>query len=358
MHRFASCLLSPGLSWNRWLLAGLLSCLTLVASPGFAQMKIGSIERTEPQLDELLGQDASVEVLAEGFTWSEGPLWIGGAKDGHLLFSDIPRNSIFRWSPASGISLFMSPSGYTGVTYYGLEPGSNGLILDSQGRLVMCEHGDRRVSVLTKDGGKLTLADRYEGKRLNSPNDAALKSNGDIYFTDPPYGLPQRYDDPRRELEHCGVYRLSKDGKLTLLTTALERPNGIGFSPDEKQLYVAQSDPQKAIWMQFPVKDDGTLGEGKLFYDATKFVGDEHPGLPDGMAIDEGGNVWATGPGGVWIFSPKGKLLGKILTGQRTSNCKFGEDGSSLFITADSYLCRIKTKTKGSLSKRNAAPAK
>lgn len=358
MLRFASCYLSPGLFWNRWLLAGWMSWLTFVASPGFAQMKIGSIERTETQLDELLGQDASVEVLAEGFTWSEGPLWIGGAKDGHLLFSDIPRNSIFRWSASSGISLFMSPSGYTGVTYYGLEPGSNGLILDSQGRLVMCEHGDRRVSVLTKDGGKLTLADRYQGKRLNSPNDAALKSNGDIYFTDPPYGLPKRYDDPRRELDHCGVYRLSKDGKLTLLTTALERPNGIGFSPDEKQLYVAQSDPQKAIWMQFPVKDDGTLGEGKLFYDSTKFVGDEHPGLPDGMAIDESGNVWATGPGGVWIFSSKGKLLGKILTGQRTSNCKFGEDGSSLFITADSYLCRIKTKTKGSLTKRNLAHTK
>lgn len=318
-----------------------------MASTGWAQMKIGSIERATPALDALLDKDVPIEVLAEGFTWSEGPLWIGGAKDGHLLFCDIPRNSIFKWTPGSGISLFMSPSGYTGVTYYGLEPGSNGLILDRDGRLVLCEHGDRRVSVLTKDGGKMTLADRYQGKRLNSPNDAALKSNGDIYFTDPPYGLPKRYDDPRRELDHCGVYRIAVDGKLTLLTTALERPNGIGFSPDEKTLYVAQSDPKKAIWMAFPVKDDGTLGDGKVLYDATKLVGDANPGLPDGLAVDVSGNVWATGPGGVFIFAPDGKVIGKVLTGQKTSNCKFGEDGSSLFITADSYLCRVKTKTKG-----------
>lgn len=334
----------------RYLSLGLLltTCWCLTSSSGNAQMKtIGSIERTQPELDNLLGKDAAIEVLAEGFTWSEGPVWLGGAKDGHLLFSDIPRNSIFRWSPTGGVSLFMQPSGYTGVTYYGLEPGSNGLILDREGRLVLCEHGDRRVSVLTKEGGKLTLADRYQGKRLNSPNDAALKSNGDIYFTDPPYGLPQRYDDPRRELDFCGVYRISLDGKLTLLSTALDRPNGIGFSPDEKRLYVAQSDPKKAIWMEFPVGDDGTLGEGKVFHDATSFVGNQHPGLPDGLTVDAAGNVWASGPGGIWIFSSNGKVLGKLLTGQRTSNCEFGEDGASLFITADSYLCRVRTKTLG-----------
>lgn len=322
-------------------------CLALMSTSGYAQMKLGSIERTSPELDKLLSKDAAMEVLAEGFTWSEGPCWVGGAKEGHLLFSDIPRNSIYRWSKAQGISLFMSPSGYTGVTYYGLEPGSNGLILDSQDRLVMCEHGDRRVSVLTADGGKLTLADRYQGKRLNSPNDAALHSSGDIYFTDPPYGLPQRYDDPRRELDFCGVYRISLDGKLTLMSDALERPNGIGFSPDEKTLYVAQSDPAKAIWMAFPVKADGTLAKGKVLYDATEKVGDANPGLPDGLAVDKSGNIWASGPGGIWIFSPEGEVLGKLLTGQKTSNCKFGEDGSSLFITADSYLCRIRTKTQG-----------
>ena len=349
MNRAADCFSHVLAVTQRLLIGCAFSCLALWSTSGFAQMKLGSIERSEPELDKLLAKDANIQILAEGFTWSEGPVWIGGAKDGHLLFSDIPRNSIFRWSEAGGISLFMSPSGYTGVSYYGLEPGSNGLILDSEGRLVLCEHGDRRVSVLTKDGGKLTLADRYQGKRLNSPNDAALKSNGDIYFTDPPYGLPQRYEDPRRELDFCGVYRVSTDGKLTLLSQALDRPNGLGFSPDEKFLYVAQSDPQKAIWMQFPVKADGTLGKGKVFYDATSEVGDENPGLPDGLAVDVDGNVWATGPGGIWIFSPEGKVLGKLRTGQKTSNCKFGGDGSTLFITADSYLCRVRTKTKGAL---------
>jgi len=248
---------------------------------------IGKIERFKPEFDALIPADAKLEVLADGFTWTEGPLWMGDKDNGYLLFTDIPRNSIFSWSKFHGISLFMNPSGYTGVTYYGLEPGANGLLKDSDGNLVMCEHGDRRVSVLTPNGGKRTLADNYQGKRLNSPNDGTLKSNGDIYFTDPPYGLPQRENDPRRELDHFGVYRISKKtGELSLMTTELARPNGIGFSPDEKTLYVAQSDPKKAIWMAFPVKDDGTLGSGKLFYDATDQVG-VHPGLPDGLSVDK-----------------------------------------------------------------------
>jgi gluconolactonase len=310
---------------------------------------IGSIERLQPELDSLLSPDAKLEVLAEGFTWTEGPLWMGDAKSGYLLFTDIPRNSIFSWTAVHGISLFMHPSGYTGVTYYGLEPGANGLLKDHDGNLVMCEHGDRRVSVLTPAGGKRTLADNYQGKRFNSPNDGVLKSNGDIYFTDPPYGLPKRENDPRRELDFCGVYRISRGtNEVTLLTTDLERPNGIGFSPDEKTLYVAQSDPKQAIWMAFPVKSDGTLGNGKVFFDATEQVG-KQPGLPDGLSVDQRGNVWASGPGGVYIFSNQGKLLGRILTGERTSNCCFGEDGTTLFITADSYLCRIATKAKGNL---------
>ncbi len=311
------------------------------------QNTLGSIERLDPALDQWLDPQAKMEVIAEGFTWSEGPVWVKDDQEGSLLFSDIPRNSIFRWRPGSGISLFMNPSGYTGVTYYGLEPGSNGLALDHQGDLLACEHGDRRVSKLTKDGGKLTLADRYEGKRLNSPNDLCVHSSGAIFFTDPPYGLPKRYDDPRRELDFCGVYRLDPTGKLTLLTKVLERPNGLGLSPDEKTLYVAQSDPKKAIWMSFPVKVDGTLGEGKLFYDATDQV-EKLPGLPDGLEVDAAGNLWASGPGGIYIFNSQGKLLGRLLTGQRTSNCTFGgKQGNELFITADMFLLRIKTKAKG-----------
>lgn len=308
---------------------------------------LGTIERFDKQLDDLLGADAKLEILADGFTWTEGPVWMGDAATGHLLFSDIPRNSIFKWTAKNGIQLFMNPSGYTGVTYYGLEPGSNGLLKDIDGNLVMCEHGDRRVSVLTPKGGKKTIADNYQGKRLNSPNDATLMSNGDLYFTDPPYGLPERENDKRRELDFCGVYRISKkDGSVALMSTELQRPNGIALSPDEKTLYVAQSDPKNAIWMSFAVQADGTLSKGKLFYDATAEVG-KMPGLPDGLSVDTKGNVWASGPGGIWIFNKEGKLLGRINTGERTSNCTFGEDGGTLFVTADSYLCRIVTKAKG-----------
>ncbi|MCA9045718.1 MAG: SMP-30/gluconolactonase/LRE family protein, partial [Planctomycetaceae bacterium] len=231
---------------------------------------------------------------------------------------------------------------------YGGEPGSNGLLLDPKGRLVCCEHGDRRLSVLTKDGGKRTLVDNYKGKRLNSPNDAVFHANGDLYFTDPPYGLPKQYDDPRRELDFCGVYRLSTSGEVTLLTKEMTRPNGIGFSPDGKTLYVAQSDPEAALWKSFPVKEDGTLGPGKVLFDATDAVEKGWPGLPDGMAVDKDGNLFATGPGGVYVFSAAGKLLGRISTGERTANCTFGgPDNSILYITADMYLCRIQTKTCG-----------
>ncbi|QDT99190.1 SMP-30/gluconolactonase/LRE family protein [Gimesia aquarii] len=307
---------------------------------------IGEVVRLDPRLDELIDKDAQIQVLSSGFDWSEGPVWIGGAKDGYLLFSDIPKNSVMKWKEGVGASLFLKPSGYTGVVKYGGEPGSNGLLLDQKGRLVSCEHGDRRVSVLTKDGGKRTLVDNYMGKRLNSPNDGVYKSNGDLYFTDPPYGLPNRYDDPRRELDFCGVYRLAKDGTLTLLTKEMTRPNGITFSPDEKTLYVAQSDPKAAIWKAFPVNEDGTLEKGKVLYDATSAVG-KLPGLPDGMKTDLKGNIFATGPGGCYVFTPSGDLLGRISTGERTANCAWGGDGSTLYLTADTYLVRIPTKTKG-----------
>jgi gluconolactonase len=309
---------------------------------------LGNIVRLSPELDALLDRDAELEVLGSGFDWAEGPVWVPGEGEGkgHLLFSDIPPNQVIKWVEGEGTSVFLEPSGYTGATDYGGEPGSNGLILDSKGQLVSCEHGDRRLSVMTKDGGKRTLVDNFEGKRLNSPNDATFKSNGDLYFTDPPYGLPNRWEDPRRELDFCGVYRLSTDGELTLLTKEMTRPNGIAFSPDEKTLYVAQSDPKAALWKAFPVKEDGTLGESRVFFDATPMVG-KHKGLPDGLKVDSAGNLWATGPGGVHIFSPSGDPLGRIDTGEATANCGWGGDGSVLYITADMYLCRIQTKVKG-----------
>jgi gluconolactonase len=305
---------------------------------------LGQVVRNDPRLDQLIPRDAKIEVLGSGFAWVEGPVWVRDG--GYLLFSDIPRNSIMKWKAGEGVTLFMKPSGYTGVVSYGPEPGSNGLIIDREGRLIACEHGDRRISRLEKNGGKRTLVDNYQGKRLNSPNDAAFKSNGDLYFTDPIYGLPDHEKDPRRELDFCGVYRLSKDGKLTLLTREMSRPNGIAFSPDEKTLYVSNSDPDHAVWMAFPVNADGTLGKGRVFKDVTKNVPSQ-PGLPDGMKVDVHGNLFATGPGGIYVFTPDAELLGRIDTGQRTSNCNWGDDGSTLYITADSYICRLRTTTRG-----------
>ncbi len=308
--------------------------------------RIGEIVRQQDGVNEIIPPDAEIEVLATGFEWSEGPVWIQESGGGYLLFSDIPRNAIMKWKEGQGISLFMKPSGYTGVTDYGREPGSNGLTLDLQGRIIFCEHGDRRVSRLEKDGGKKTLVDSYEGKRLNSPNDAAVKSNGDIYFTDPPYGLPRGYCDPRRELDFCGVFRLSTSGELTLLTREMTRPNGIAFSPDESVLYVAQSDGRNPVIKAFPVKPDGTLGQAKVFFDFSSLMG-KYPGGPDGLKVDRHGNLFATGPGGVHVITPEGELLGRIHTGKRTANCAWGDDGSVLYMTTDDYLTRVKTKTRG-----------
>ena len=310
---------------------------------------VGSIELKSPGLNKLVSQDAKLEVIATGFDWSEGPVWV--AKGKYLLFSDIPPNKIHKWQEGKGLSLYLNPSGYTSSKKRGGEVGSNGLIVDNEGRLVLCQHGDRRMARMDAAMSNpkeryTTLASHYEGKRFNSPNDAVYHSNGDLYFTDPPYGLEKRMDDPAKELDFQGVYRLSKDGKVTLLTKELSRPNGIAFSPDEKTLYVANSDPKRAIWMAYNVHKNGLLGKGRLFYDVTEWVG-KRKGLPDGMKVDHAGNLFATGPGGVWVFDARGEHLGTLMTGQATSNCAFGNDGSTLYITADMHILRIRLKTKG-----------
>jgi gluconolactonase len=321
------------------------ACLLPAAAQQPASGALGVIERLDPALDKLIPPGAVIEKLAEGFDWSEGPVWM--PSDGCVLFSDVPRNTVYKWKAGAGVSVFLKPSGYTGPAMPGQrEPGSNGLTLDANGHLVLCEHGDRRVARLEKDGRKTTLAGRFEGKRLNSPNDLVFKSNGDLYFTDPPYGLPKLNNDPAKELPFNGVYRLAKDGTLTLLTKEMTFPNGLAFSPDEKTLYVANSDPQRAIWMAFDVKPDGTLANGRVFFDATP-LRKGRKGLPDGMKVDARGNLFATGPGGVLVFAPDGKHLGTLNTGEATANCAWDDDGSTLYITADMFLCRVKTTTKG-----------
>lgn len=323
--------------------------LTMITTYGASAQKpkIGKIISNDASLSTLIDVNQQLEVLGEGFEWSEGPIWI---KDGsYLLFSDVPKNIIYKWKEGEKIVEFLNPSGYTGVMPYSNEPGSNGLTLSIDGKyLLACEHGDRRISKmpLAGKGGKFTLADTWDGKRFNSPNDLVQAKSGDIYFTDPPYGLPDFVDDKSREIEYFGVYRITPDRKVSLEIKDLVRPNGVALSPDHKILYVAQSDT-KAFIMSYPINKDGSLGAGKLLFDASYLNKQGLQGAPDGLKVDFQGNIFTTGPGGVLILSPEGKLLGRIETGEATANLAWGEDGSTLFMTADMYLLKIKTKTKG-----------
>jgi gluconolactonase len=328
-------------------LAALLACVATPWSALAEETKhptFGKIERADPRFDKLVPPDAKLELLAEGFDWSEGPVW--DREGGFLLFSDIPPNKVMKWKEGEGLSTFLHPAGYTGSKPRGGEPGSNGLLFDKNHKLVLCQHGDRRIARL-EDGKFVTVADRCDGKRFNSPNDAVFKSNGDLYFTDPPYGLDEGPDDPDRELPHCGVYRVTPRGEVTLLSTELSRPNGIGLSPDEKTLYVANSDGGRPVWLAFDVKEDGTLGKHRVFFDASPWLKQGLKGSPDGLKVDAAGNVFATAPGGVAVFAPDGTFLGRINTGEATANCAFGDDGKTLYVTADMKLGRIKLNTKG-----------
>jgi gluconolactonase len=330
------------------------TCATLAAvllGGGFAlnvhaaDTPYGSLESLDPRFDALIAPDTKIEKIADDLLWSEGPLW--DAKRKTLLFSDIPRNVVMQWNGDKGVSKFLEQSGYTGAApFTGKEPGSNGLTLDLQGRLTLCQHGDRRVSRREADGTMVPLATQFEGKRLNSPNDLVFDDKGALYFTDPPYGLPGTFKDPTKELPFQGVYRVSTDGKITLLTKELEAPNGLAFAPDYKTLYVANSQKTLAIWKAYPVNANGSLGAGRVFADATR-LHREGDGVPDGMKVDVNGNLYATGPGGVLIYTPDGTLLGRILTGVPTANVAFGEDGSTLFITANHRVLRMRTKTRG-----------
>ena len=306
---------------------------------------VGQVERMDPALDDLIAPQAAIELLDVGFAWSEGPVW--ARRGQYLLFSDIPRNAILRWSEQDGASIWMQPSGYTGLAYYGKEPGSNGLTFDTEGRLLACEHGDRRVSRLEPGGGKLTIVDSYRGKRLNSPNDLIVRSNGDLYFTDPAYGLHHRYDDPDRELPFCGVFLVrAGEHEAILLSDELQYPNGVALTPDEEALYVTQSNPKRAIILRYCLQPDGTLADGRIVGDLTEqAVG--VPGAPDGIKVDCDGNIFTTGPGGVWVLTSDGAPLGRIVTGRRIANLCWGNDGSMLYLCSDDYLCRIQTRTRG-----------
>ena len=301
----------------------------------------GGVRRLSPEMDSIIAPGAEVEVLAEGFDWAEGPVWVESG--GYLLFTDLPQNVIWRWSEADGLSEFMRPSGFDGEDASHLrEPGANGLVIEPSGALLMCDHGNRslsRVDLATRR--KTIVVDRFERKRLNSPNDLVIHRSGAIYFTDPPYGLEGLNESPVKELAHNGVYRLAPDGKVTLIDDALSFPNGVALSPDHRTLYVAVSDPQAPILMAYALGDDGRATSSRLVFDAASMMGPDAPGVPDGLKVDARGRIFTTGPGGVLVLTPDGELLGVIDTGRATANCAFGPGGASLFMTADDRLARV-----------------
>lgn len=318
--------------------------LTSLTGPTWAESLSVTITSLDPRFDKLVPKDATLEKIADGFTWVEGPVW--HKQGAYLLFSDIPANAVYKWIPGKGANLYLKYSGYSGAKPFGgKEPGSNGLTFDANGQLVLCRHGDRQVGRLESDGRITPLATGYDGHRINSPNDLVFKSNGDLYFTDPPFGLPGVFDDPEKAPVQ-GVYRVARDGTVTRLITDIKAPNGIAFSPDERTLYVSDVDPTRAAWLAYDVTPEGTVTNGRVFFDATRWRKDPFFG-PDGFKVDQQGNLFGARPGGISVIAPDGTLLGTIETGRPTSNVAWGEDGSTLFITGGDALYRIRLTTMG-----------
>ena len=312
------------------------------ASPAGAPPGVGSIQRLDPAFDQMVPKDAVIEKLAGGFTFTEGPVW--RPQDQALWFSDVVGNVVRQWSPSGDVKVLIEKAGGDpGNVPPGGFVGPNGEVADKDGYVLICQHTARRIMRVGKDLQVTPLVERYNGKRFNSPNDLVYRSDGALYFTDPPYGLAKQDEDPAKEIPFNGVYRL-KNGKVDAIIKDLTRPNGIAFSPDQKVLYIANSDEKRKVWMRYDVAEDGTASHGRVFFDVTA---EKEDGLPDGMKIDSLGNVYGSGPGGVWVFSPDGKHLGTIRPPETPANCNWGDDGKSLYITARTGLYRIKLAVAG-----------
>jgi len=309
---------------------------------------VGAITRFDAGLDAVVDANAPIEVLASGYKWAEGPVWV---KDGgYLLFSDVPANICYQWKPGKGVSVFMSPSGLAGPIPAGVrEAGSNGLAIDAKGWLIMADSGTRAIAAVDlKTKRKTILADKYEGKRFSSCNDVAIHGNGTIYFTDPPYGLSDGDTSPLKEMAFNGVYRFDPKGQVNLVANDLSRPNGVALSPDQQILYVTMSDPARPHILAYPLDvEGGVSGEPAIFHDFSAELAAKLPGLPDGLKVAKSGHVFSSGPGGIYVLSPEGKKLGLIATGKATANCNFGEDGKSLFLTSSDMIARVKLKLSG-----------
>lgn len=302
-------------------------------------------EITDPSFASVLNIEATLDTLGTGYAWSEGPVWV--SSHNMLLFSDIPNNQVLAWTDSAGVENYLQPSGYTGSEELKGEPGANGLFITEGGELILAQHGDRQIALMNAPLNEPstdfeTIADAYKGQRLNSPNDVIVDSKGNFYFTDPPYGLEKQDKDPKKELDFQGVFKVTPEGDVILLTKELSRPNGLCLSNDEKKLYVTNSDPKKAICMQYDVTEDGLTNE-KVFFDLTELTHSEE-GLPDGIKVDRKGNVYSTGPGGIFVYSPEGKELGRIKMGKKTANLVFDDEEDYLYITAHDHLFRLPLK--------------
>jgi gluconolactonase len=310
----------------------------------------GTVQRLDPALDAIAPEGAQIEKLASGFSFIEGPLW---REDGSVWFSDVVGNVVRQYAAGGAVTEVLRPGGYDGDSLpAGGFIGPNGMAYDKDGSVLLCQHGNRRIARIAKDGTVTTLVDSFEGKKLNSPNDLVFHPDGSLYFTDPPYGLPGQDDDPAKEIEFNGVYRLV-DGDLQVLVKDLTRPNGIAFSPDYQTLYVSNSDENHRLWMAYDVNDDGTVSNGRVFADVTA---EPAAGLPDGMKVDQAGNIYGSGPGGVWVFDASGKHLGTIAPPEGPANAAWGDDGQSLYMTAETSLYRIKLSVPGMLPLYGPAP--
>ncbi|UKE49125.1 MULTISPECIES: SMP-30/gluconolactonase/LRE family protein [Xanthomonas translucens group] len=336
---------------NRALLAAavlaLFACCAKRQPPAPRFPVIGHVTAFDPAFSETVAADARIERIAAGFTWSEGPAWVRDG--GYLLFNDLPQNTMYRWSERDGLSVFLEPSGYAGPPLEALrEAGANGLQAEPSGSVLLADSGNRSIARLDPATRRKTpLASTYDGHRFNSPNDLVRRSDGVVFFTDPPYGLKDGDNSLVKELRFNGVYRLDPDGSVHLLDDSLKLPNGIALSPDERTLYVANSDPARPIWTAYTLDARGAVTGKRVFADASDIAGDANPGLPDGMAMASDGRLFATGPGGVLVFAPDGRRLGRIETGGPVANCAFGDDGHTLYMTSHTILARVRVKATG-----------
>jgi gluconolactonase len=320
----------------------LVVCL-LTACSKTSENPIGTFELIDASFSSIVSSDAKIEIIGEGYEWSEGPLWVESQK--MLLFSDVPKNTVYKWSEKNGVEVYLTPSGFTGDSVVSPESGSNGLFLDDEENLLLCQCGDRRIAIMNSaldspSPDFTTIADTYNGKRFNSPNDGVFY-NYNFYFTDPPYGLAKQMDDPMKEIPFQGVYVAQAGGEVNLIVDSLTRPNGLAFLKNKKTLIVANSDPDKAKWYAFDLAENDSVTQARVFFDVTENAKTEK-GLPDGLKVDSNGNVFATGPGGVWIFNSEAKILGKIkFTDFPVSNCSLSSDEKTLYLTADMYVLKV-----------------